>query len=80
MQGVLITSLSDRVSYSDYGTGCNIQVSDPSQRHAIFLFSEMSRQTVGPPSLLFEEYVNSSLRVKWLGRGVDHCFPFGGQG
>ena len=28
MQGVLITSLSDRVSYSDYATGCKIQVSD----------------------------------------------------
>ena len=56
-----------------------IQVSDPS-RDAIFLFSEMSRQAVGPPSLLFKEYVNSSLGVKWLGRGVDHSFPFGGQG
>ena len=76
---MLITSLSDRVSYSDYATGCKIQVSDPS-RDVIFLFSEMSRQAVGPPSLLFKEYVDSSLEVKWLGCGVNHCFPFGGQG
>jgi len=76
---VLITSLSNRVSYSDYGTGCMIRVSDPS-RDMIFLFSEMSRQAVGPPSLLFKGYVDSSLEVKWLGHGVNHSFPFGGQG
>jgi len=50
------------------------------QRHAIFLFSEMSRQAVGPPSLLFKGYGDSSLGVKWPGHGVDHSSPFSGQG
>jgi len=36
VQGVLITSLSDRVSYSDYATGCKIQVSDPSRDMRFF--------------------------------------------
>jgi len=86
LQGVLITSLcslsglSERVSYSDYATGCKIIGFGPQQRPAIFLFSEMSRQVVGPPSLLLKGYGDSSLGVKWLGCGVDHSSPFSGQG
>jgi len=41
----------------------------------IFLFSEMSRQAVGPPILLFKGYGDSSLGVKWPGYGVDHSSP-----
>ena len=79
LQGVLITSLSDRVSYSDYATGCKIWVLDPG-RDMIFLFFEMSRQAVGPPSLSFKGYGDSSLRVKWPGHGVDHSSPISGKG
>ena len=75
--GCAITSLSERVSYSDYVTGCKIMGFGPQQRHAIFHFSEMSRQAVGPPSLLFKLYRNSSLGVKWPGHGdvplLPHC-------
>jgi len=69
LQGVLITSLcspsglSERVSYSDSGlqdTGFG-----PQYRCAIFLFSGMSTQDVGPPSLLFKGYRDSSLGVNW---------------
>jgi len=52
----------------------------PQWGRAIFLSSEMSRQAVGPPSLLFKGYGGSSLGVKWPGRGVDHSSPFSGQG
>jgi len=74
-----LTGLSERVSYSDHATGCRIWVLDP-RRDVIFLFSGMSRQAVGPPSLLFKVYVNSSLGVKWPEYGVVHTFPFNGQG
>jgi len=44
------------------------------------LHSRMSRQAVGPPSLLFKGYGNSSLGAKWLRHGDDHSSPFSGQG
>jgi hypothetical protein len=62
VQSVPITSLyslsglSDRVSYSDYATGCKVRVLDPGR-------AEMSRQAVGPPSLLFKGYRDFSLGV-----------------
>jgi len=40
-----------------------------------FLFSAMSRQAVGTPSLLFKGYGDSSVGVKWPGCGVDHSSP-----
>jgi len=78
LQGVLITSLSlsDRVSCSDRLQDMGFR---PQYRHAIFLFSSMSRQAVGPPNLLFKGYVDYSLRVKWPGCGVDHSPPYSGQ-
>jgi len=40
-----LSGLSERVSYSDYATGCKIQDLDPS-RDVILLFTVMSRQAV----------------------------------
>jgi len=36
LQGVLITSLSDRVSYSDYATGCKVRGLDPRRDMGFF--------------------------------------------
>ena len=47
----------------------------PQYRHAIFLFSEMSRQAVGPFSLLLKGYGDSSLAVKWPGHGAVTPLP-----
>ena len=71
----LQSGLSERVSYSDYAIGCSIRDLDPSRDMQIFLFSEMSRQAVGPPSLLFKGYRDSSLGVKWPGHGAVPLLP-----
>ena len=77
-QGVLITSLcslsglSERVRYSlklqNTGFG-------PHCRQTIFLFSEMFRQSLGPPSLLFKGYGDSSLGMKWPKLGMSGAVP-----
>ena len=86
MQGVLVTilcslsGLSERVSYSDYGIGCKVQVLDPSRD--IRFFSSLKC-----PDRLWDHLASYSkgtgilpCGVKWPGRGVDHSSPFGGQG
>ena len=77
-QGVLITSLSDGVNYSDCATGCKIQVLDPS-RYMRFFSSLKCPDRLRPPSLLFKGYGDSSLGIKWPGHGVDHSLAFRGQ-
>jgi len=70
---VLITSLSDRVSYGDYATGCKVRVLDPSRDVRFF-------SSVKCPDTLWDKgYGGSSLGVKWQGCRVDHCFTFSGQ-
>jgi len=68
------------VSYGDYGTGCKIQVSDPSRDMRFFSSLKCPDRLWDHPASYSKEYMDSSLGVKWLGHGVDHCFPFGGQG
>jgi len=71
---VLITSLSDRVGYTDYATGCKVRVSDPSRDMRFF-------SSLKCPDRLWDKgYRDSSLGVNWLGCGLDHCFTFNGQG
>jgi len=71
---VLITILSDRVSYSDYATGCKVRVSDSSRDMRFFSSLKC------PVRLWDKGYGDSSLGVKWPGCGVDHCSTFSGQG
>jgi len=59
--------------------GCMTRVLDPSGDE-IFLFSKMSRQAVGPPSLLLEGYGDPSLGLKWPRHGGDLTSPFNRQG
>ena len=67
LQGVLITGL------------CSLNV--PSERVS---YSDCATgckiQVVGPLSLLFKGYKDYSVRIKWLGCGVDHSSVFSGQG
>jgi len=71
---VLITSLSDKVSYSDYATGCKVRVLDLSRDTQFFSFLKC------PDRLWDKGYRDSSLGVKWPGCGVDHWLTFTGQG
>ena len=80
LQGVLITSLcslsglSEIVSYSDYAAGFKIWLLDPSRD--VRFFSPLKC----PDRLWDKGYGDSSLGAQCPGHGVDHSFPFSGQG
>jgi len=73
VQGVLIAGLSDRVSYSDYATGCKIRVLDPS-RDMQFLSSLKCTDR------LIQMVWGFFPGVNWPEHGADHSPPFSGQG